>query len=323
MMRGLFRFFCGYVRFVYTGGFYEDFLNACYQQGCDVQRMTRAEDSLYGSCSIKTYKRLHRAAFASGGKVRIIKKCGLPFFLAPLKKRWGFFSGGVVFVLILSLLTAFIWNVEIVGNNRISTAELETYLKNNGVQVGVLWSQVNRGALSYAMLADFPDAAWVHINKIGTTARLEINERTMPPTQKTEKEKAQVGAVRKEIVLTVSRTACDTVLTGEKTYKSLSFYGMRIPFYLSKKAGDSQVETKPLVFRGKTLPVFITYDTEQYYIKNEYQLTDKELEALARKRLAQAKTEKLDETRIVNENITVTMNDKTCTITGAYILRYD
>lgn len=323
MMQRLFRYLFGYVHFAYTGGFYEDFINACYAQHCAVERLTRQTDVLYGVCSIKTYRRLHRAAFASGGRVRVIQKCGLPFFLAPLKKRWGFLTGLVAFVLVLSLLTAFVWNIEITGNSRISTAELETYLEKNGVTVGALWSQVDRKTIPYAVMADFPDASWAHLNKIGTTARLEINEATTPPAEKTEKEKAQIGVMRKEIVLTVSRKATDTQLIGEKSYKSLYFYGMRIPLYINRKPGVTQSQTRSVTLRGKTLPISVTCDTEQYYQKTEYMLTDKELETLARHRLTQAKNEKFSGMQVVNEHITVTMNDQVCTITGAYILRED
>ena len=322
-MNRLLYYLRGYVRFVYSGGFAEGFINACYGARLPVSDLLKDGDCLYGLCGIKTYKKLHRLALSTGGRVKVIEKCGFPFFIAPLKKRWGFFTGMALFAVIISVLTGFIWNVDITGNNRISTAQLQSYLEQNGVSIGERWADVNRKKLSYRMLSDFDDIAWAHINKIGTTARLEIDEATAPPTEKTEKEKAQGTIIRREIVMTVSRKASDPVLTGQNTYKSLYFYGVKIPFYLSKKSGVSSVKRKPLKINGKEIPIYIETDTEKYYIKNEYSLSDNELEALARKRLKEARDEKFDGMEVVNENITVKMNDSTCEVTGAYIIRTD
>lgn len=322
-MNRLLRYLLGYVRFVYSGGFAEGFINACYCAQLSVSDLVKDGDCLYGLCGIKTYKKLHRLALSTGGRVRVIEKCGLPFFLAPLKKRWGFFTGMALFAVIISVLTGFIWNVEITGNNRITTAQLQSYLEQNGVSVGERWADTDRKKLSYAMLSDFDDIAWAHINKIGTTARLEIDEATAPPTEKTETEKAQGTIIRREIVMTVSRKASDPVLTGQNTYKSLYFYGVKIPFYLSKKSGVSSVEKDFLEINGRELPIYIETDTEKYYIKNEYSLTDKELESLARKQLKEARDSRFDGMEVVNENITVKMSDSDCEITGAYILRTD
>lgn len=322
-MNRLLRYLLGYVRFVYSGGFAEGFINACYGAQLPVSDLLKDNECLYGLCGIKTYKKLHRLALSTGGKVKVIEKCGLPFFLAPLKKRWGFFTGMALFAVIISVLTGFIWNVEITGNNRITTAQLQSYLEKNGVSVGERWADADRKKLSYAMLSDFDDIAWAHINKIGTTARLEIDEATAPPTEKTETEKAQGTIIRREIVLTVSRKASDPVLTGQNEYKSLYFYGVKIPFYFSKKSGVSSVVKEPLKINGRELPIYIETDTEKYYIKNEYSLSDKELEALARKQLKEARDSRFDGMEVVNENVTVKMGSSDCEITGAYILRTD
>lgn len=88
----------------------------------------------------------------------------------------------------------FIWDVQVVGNNRVGTGTLETYLAQNGVAVGKPWQGAARSRLNYRLLRDFPDLAWAHINKVGATARLEVAERVDTPKTKSDKEQSQWGA---------------------------------------------------------------------------------------------------------------------------------
>ena len=69
----------------------------------------------------------------------------------------------------LCVLSGFIWDVQVVGNNRVGTGTLETYLAQNGVAVGKPWQGTARSLLNYRLLRDFPDLAWAHINKVGAT----------------------------------------------------------------------------------------------------------------------------------------------------------
>ena len=204
-MTRLYWYLRGYVQFVFTGGFAEDFINALGELGITLPGLQRQGSDLRGVCSVGTYMQLHKAARQAGGRVRITARRGLPFFLRRLRGRWGLPIGAVAFALVLCVLSGFIWDVQVVGNNRVGTGTLETYLAQNGVAVGKPWQGAARSRLNYRLLRDFPDLAWAHINKVGANARLEVAERVDTPKTKSDKEQSQWGAARRELRCTVNR----------------------------------------------------------------------------------------------------------------------
>ena len=176
-----FRWLLGYVKFSFSGGFTDGFVDNCYQNKINVHNLKNNKGLVYGECLARDYELLHIPARKSGGKIKIIKKCGLPFFLLKLRNRWGLFVGALIFVCIISFLSGFIWNVEIVGNERVSDKEIISFLDENNLKRGAYWKSIDKDKIENLMMAGFDDCAWVHINELGTTARVEINETVKKP----------------------------------------------------------------------------------------------------------------------------------------------
>ena len=317
----LFRWFFGYVSFSFKNGFKEDFLTDCFLQGIELRDVTVNDDYITAVCNIKSYKRLHKVARAHGGVTKIIKKKGLPFLLLPLKNRIGFFVGMVCFCAIISFFNAFIWNVEIIGNNAVSDSTINSYLNNNNVKAGTMWSSVNRDKLAWDMLSDFEDFSWVHINKIGTTALVEINETTKTPIADTDKLQGR-DVFRKELSLTVHREQKNIALGETKKYYDIDFFTVDIPLYFSKETGDhSQKSSKHLTVKNTVLPIGYTKYEEQFFTYTTRFLDDNELKALAKKRMGYKEADELDEFEIVNMAESYQLSDTECTATFSYIIR--
>ena len=200
MLIKLFRWLFGYVKFSYSGGFKEDFINDCYRAGINLKNLCRRGDILLAETGIKTYKRLHRFAFAHGGKVKIIKRKGLPFLLSPLNNRWGLFAGVVFFVFFISFMGGFVWNITVTGNNRVTEVKIVDYLAQNGFSVGTGWSSVDKEQLEISIMAHFEDVAWISINKLGSTASIEIDETVNKP-EMTEKNVTNVRAAQDGVIV--------------------------------------------------------------------------------------------------------------------------
>ena len=176
-----FRFLLGYVKFSFTGGFADKFVNECFLRNINIKNIIYKENALYAEASIKSYRALHRIALKCGGTVKISKKCGLPFLLAPLKGRWGFFAGILFFVLFISYMGGFVWNITVIGNNRLAEAKIVDYLAQNGFKTGCRWANVDKENLEFEILSDFDEVAWVSINKLGCLAQIEISESVPKP----------------------------------------------------------------------------------------------------------------------------------------------
>lgn len=318
----LFRWILGYVEFEFTNGFYEGFINDCFEQSAEIKGITLIENGVKAFCLIPCYKRLHRIALANGGRVHITKKSGLPFYLHPLKDRIGFAVGAFIFVVIISFLGSFIWNVELVGNKHISDAELNEYLSCNGIRVGAMWGATNRNELCWKMMSDFDDIAWVHINKIGTTARVEINETKKAPEPDIDRLQG-IKAQRKELEAIAYKKQSKITVTKAKSYYRIRFFVLDLPLYIKKSSGDiEEALVKSVKINGVTLPIGITKYTEKYLNSQEYDLSAHELEALAKKKLALAEKKELDEYIIVNKNVEIEADEDKCIARGAYIVKH-
>ena len=203
MLIRFFRWLFGYVKFTYSGGFKEDFINDCYRSGINLKNLCRRGDILLAETGIKTYKRLHRFAFAHGGKVKIIKRKGLPFLLSPLNNRWGLFAGTVFFVFFISFMGGFVWNITVTGNNRVTEVKIVDYLAQNGFSVGTQWSSVDKEQLEISIMAYFEDVAWISINKMGSTASIEIDETVNKP-EMTENNVTNVKASQDGVIVRIT-----------------------------------------------------------------------------------------------------------------------
>lgn len=316
-----FRWIFGYVKFSFSKGFCEGFLNECFSKGIDIRDVELSENGFTAYCNIKKYKTLHHIAYAHGGIIKIQKKKGLPFILLPLKNRMGFFSGMLAFVMIISFLSSFIWEVEITGCSRLSSSVIETYLENNSLKSGVMWSSVDRDELCWQMMSEFDDIAWVHINKTGAFARVEINETTQGPEADEDKLKG-VDIFRREIQAVAYREQKNISVKGSKEYNTLIFFSAEIPLYIKKNKGDiSEISEKYLTVKNVTLPIGIEKSNEKYLVSTSQTLGDDEVRALAQKKLSYAEREELDGFEIINKNEKVEFDDDKCVISASYIVK--
>lgn len=321
-MIGLFRWMFGYVRFAFTGGFAENFLTECFADGIELRNVREIENGFVAYCNIKTYKKLHHYAFRHGGRVKIIKKRGLPFVLLPLKNRVGFFVGMLAFVIIVSFLSCFVWNVEIVGNDRISDTLLEAYLENHNFKSGVMWSSVDRDLLCWDIMSEFEDISWVHINKTGTTARVEINETKLADKEGNEDKLKGINVMRKELQTVAYREQKDITVKERKNYKRVRFFFADIPLYFEMQQGDiSNQSASYLTIKDTVLPIGIIENEECFLSSVPKMLSDDELLALAEKKLAFSEEKELDGYEIINKSVEHNMDDDKCVISAAYIVR--
>ncbi len=375
MFVNFFRFLFGYVRFSFSGGFNEGFINACYKKGLNIKNIKTKNDVLTAETDMKTYMKLHRIAYKDGGKVKIIKKCGIPFLLSPLRNRWGVFAGMLFFVFFISFMGGFIWNITVTGTDKVKDAKIIDYLSQNGLAVGKRWADIDKENLEFSVLADFDDVGWISINKFGSTAGIEINETVNAPNiidnskitnvkatkdgiikhvtalsglpQVKEGDAVTAGdllisgvyasevdnknhfthahgtvlaEVKSEISLNISREQNNKIYTDEKDYKSLYFFGLKIPLYFNRDKRDSDTVTEKSYFllNSFRLPIAILTEKENYYNIDSKTLDDNELIELAKSELEKRKNNELKNCNILTENVSYDVGADSCKITGNY-----
>lgn len=188
MLVRLFKFLRGWVEFKVSGGFHERFLNLCNVNGLTLWDVQKKGQELHASTDIKCYKKMHTFARRTGSVVKITKKAGAPFLLHRYKHRVGLLIGLTVFVVVIAVLTSFVWSVEVEGNEKLKSDEVIGFYQELGVKKGARVSSFHLKDLENAGMAEFPEISWVSINTYGSKVVIEIREAVTAP-DRIEKEK--------------------------------------------------------------------------------------------------------------------------------------
>ncbi len=130
-------------------------------------------------CFLLLYREARRfdaAAAASNIPFATRVPRGLPRLFASLRARPGMIAGIVLATLLLVLAPLFAWEVEIVGNERISTEELAGELCAAGLYRGVFLPRLDAEGVATALRQGDARVAYATVNVSGTVVRVQIRE---------------------------------------------------------------------------------------------------------------------------------------------------
>jgi similar to stage IV sporulation protein len=172
----------GYVIIIVEGYFIEKFMNICTRRQILLWDVIAQGGQLaVMKMSIRGFKLIRPVARKTRCRVRLLKKIGLPFVFNRYRRRKAFFAGAVLFMALMYIMTSFIWSVEISGNKKLKTDELEKTLAKYGVKTGVLKYRIDANKAVTGMMLDNDDISWISINVRGTKVRVEVRERIEIP----------------------------------------------------------------------------------------------------------------------------------------------
>ncbi len=373
-MLRIIRWLIGYVKFEFCNGFIEGFVNDCYDARLNVTSLMRDGSVLYGECSARTYFKLRHISKHNGGNLHIVEKHGPLFVLLKLKNRWGLFIGAVVSVVIICVLSSFVWSINIVGNDKISQSDITLFLEENGVHTGVYSRSIDRDIIENLMMASFDKCAWAHINIKGTTATVEIDEVIDKTDLVDTKLITNVKATKDGIIvkattfdgwqmvqkgdsvtqgdllisgvyegettkrnvfahasgeilakcendfsLTISRQQCKKTYTDIKRYKSLYFFGLKLPLYIGSsnhKDADYEYDNSYLTLNGKDLPIGIVTKTARLFTVEVNELSDKDLNILITDEMKKQIDREYADAQIISQDIDITLNSNNAKAQG-------
>lgn len=179
-MAHIFRQLSGWVSFSAEGGFPERLLNLCAQERIKLWNTRRAGAVLYACCSARDYLRMRPIARKACVRMRLGERFGLWFRLRRYRLRVGVPLGIVVYVLLLRLLSGYIWVVEVDGNQQVPTAEIVAAVRDLQVAPGERIRDVDVSRLQLQSLKRLPALSWITVNMEGSVAHVEVAERKNP-----------------------------------------------------------------------------------------------------------------------------------------------
>lgn len=169
----LLRLLSGYIAFEVWGGFPERFLNLCKLRGVNLYSAEIDGDKISAITDIRGFTYIEEISKRSGMSVNIKAKRGLPFFLKRHKYRCGVLVGIGIVISFIAFMSGFVWQVEVVGEDKEKNAQIEESLRDLGVHNGVRKSKIDILEVQEKMLLVRDDITWISINIFGTKAKVE------------------------------------------------------------------------------------------------------------------------------------------------------
>ena len=213
----------GSVRLEVEGAFPERFLNLCAQRGILFWNVEWMETT---RLRLTVTRRGSRQAAALGERtlctVTPAGRSGMPYFLARFKKRYAFWVGMGLSMAAVCVLSSFVLTIEVKGNTNVSTAQILTELRRQGLGIGTFGPSLDERTVGNKVLLQLPQLSWLSINLYGTRAEVLVREAVEAPELVDAQEYGSVVARASGIVTKVEALTGeavvevgDTVLEGE------------------------------------------------------------------------------------------------------------
>lgn len=198
-------FILGYVNIQIEGFFIERFINTCISKGILLWDMQRDRTTILKcNISIKNFRKVVKIAKQTKCRMKIIRKKGLPFIFNKYRKRKVFAIACMVVIFVLMCLSNFVWNIEVIGTEKINEQEIIEILKNDGLDVGKLKNKVNKQEIINKIRLERADIAWVGIEIKGTNAIVKIVEAEEKPQIINKDEYCNIVAKKSGVIAKVS-----------------------------------------------------------------------------------------------------------------------
>lgn len=166
----------GYVQFEGLGGFQEKFLNKLISD--DIQLYEVKQESALVSAIIRTSDYLYasRTAKRYGVRLKAKKRIGLYHRLYNYRKRWGIAIGLLCCGAVLTILSQFVWDVRISGNENVSNGEITRAMQDCGVMPGAGKHSFDSRVCELKIMNMISELSWISVEREGSRVYVKIGE---------------------------------------------------------------------------------------------------------------------------------------------------
>lgn len=185
MKSSIFSLARGVVTITVRGESLEAFVNELSGQGIGVWDVKPLPDGQMDmKLPLADFFRLRPILKGTGCRMKVRHRLGLPFMWAKIWKRKGFIAGFALFLIAVISLSSLVWDIEVKGNELISTEEVLQLAKQEGVYpFQWIFRLPEQDKLSASMTRKLPGASWVGVTRSGTRITIQLAESTRPKEQ--------------------------------------------------------------------------------------------------------------------------------------------
>ncbi|MBE6679354.1 MAG: hypothetical protein E7598_02400 [Ruminococcaceae bacterium] len=205
-----------------------------------------------GDCEtvVKIYTRDEKVIFEKMEKLCVnytnVTRYGIPEVLKKYRHRAGMILGLVLFFAVLYISPLFIWEIKVIGTEKLSSEYVCDLLEKEGVYIGGFSPLVDRKSLYRNILRTSQDISWISVNFIGSTANVEVVERDYTQAVKPIADGANIVAKKDGKILEVDVITGKLLANSETVVKKGEIIVSGI--YETKKSGTRYVYSDAKVY---------------------------------------------------------------------------
>lgn len=158
----------------------ERLINMALARGIYIWGIKRIGENIQFRVRSNGLEALKNIAEESGHELEVISEEGLPFLKNIVKRRFGFLTGALIFILALYFMSSFIWFVEVIGNKNIKADQIIITAAKYGVYQGAAKWNFSRSEVEEAMLRDLSSLSYVKVGVKGVKVTIEVVEKVLP-----------------------------------------------------------------------------------------------------------------------------------------------
>lgn len=290
----IFNYIIGYIRISIEGYYIERFINICGNEKITIWNLKRNKNvKLELNIGIKDLKKVAKIAKQTKCKIKIIKKKGLPFLFNRYRKRKLFFVFLLVIIIGLGISSNFVWNIQIVEEDKERIENLYQDVVESGLEIGKMKSKINTKDIINKVRLKRNDIAWMGIELKGTNAIVKVVKATAKPEIVDDNEYCNIVSDKQGIITkinaqngTIAVKVGDTVNVGTTLIN-----GWMEGKYTGLRYVHAKGEIQAKVWHTKNIKILYnaTEKTETGNIENKYQIKINNFEINLSKRLSKFK----------------------------------
>lgn len=165
------------------GPYPEKIINLALSRGLYLSDIKREGQDIYFSMRRTGYKPLESIADKFGYEIEVVKRRGLPFYRKTFRQRWMLFLGALVFVLVLYIMSSFVWFLEIKGANSVKAESVVRSAARCGLERWAFKGSLDKSRIEEGILREIPELSYVQVDIKGVKVTVKVVEKVLPGEQ--------------------------------------------------------------------------------------------------------------------------------------------
>ncbi|MDR2606398.1 MAG: sporulation protein YqfD [Oscillospiraceae bacterium] len=252
-----------------------------------VVRVSETEIKLFADTRHKS--KVRKLCETAGLEYKFLCEYGLNAAVTRLHTRYVLWAAPLIVVFAVVYLSFFVWDIEVIGNDKVSTAEILQTLDEFGFGVGNFAPHTDAALLSNQVLSRLSDLSFMAINIHGSKADVIVRERRKPPKPTKNFEPPQ--EIFKQFSASIPLRYISKRYTGQEFTKNALIIGnFRINFYFSSGnySGSCDIieEKHRLQILGYSFPICLNVTRCRPWVAEQGSLTVEEAAEILKSRLS-------------------------------------